>query len=146
MGGHGYGVAPDVAAPGKTFIKVSGIIYLVVGGIMSLLGVISLAAFSDAGSQMAWMFGIDEGAFLMMLLLQTANYIMCVVAGVVGVKNAGDLEKAQFCYTFGIVMAFVQGTNFIGQLTVIGFNIVDTLALVLPVLFIIGASKNRQVN
>jgi hypothetical protein len=41
-------------------------------------------------------------------------------------------------------MAFVQGVNFIGQFMTFGFSIVDSFTLALPVLFIIGANKNRQ--
>jgi hypothetical protein len=130
--------------PGKTMIKVSSIIYIIIGGIAALVGVIGLGNFSDAGKQMARALDVEEGILFVMLLMQTANYIMAVIAGVVGLLNANKLEKAQLCFTFGIVMAFVQGCNFIGQISTIGFNIMDTLTLALPVFFIMGAHKNKQ--
>ena len=72
--------------------------------------------------------------------------VVAFVAGIIGVANAKKPEKAGTCMGWGIVVAALCVAGSI--LTVVGgssfpvFSLI--LGLVLPVLFIIGAAKNKQ--
>ena len=128
-------------AKGSGFLKVTGILMIIFGAIallISLIAMVGISALSAVGvnSTLLWVAGIFSVA--------SATFEM--VAGIIGVKNCKNPAKANTCMAWGIVVA---GMCLLGQiLNVAGgsdFNVVSLLiGLVLPVLYIIGAAKNKQ--
>jgi len=131
-------------APGSKMINISSILYIIFGGLNSLLGFISLITYSETGRQAARIIGVDQEIYLFTLLLQTGNYVMALIIGIFGVRNAAKLEKSNFCFNFGVAVAIVQATTFIGTLSLVGFQIFDTITLALPVFFLMGVNKNKK--
>jgi len=115
---------------------------IIFGGIGSIFALISLltigALLALAGA--AWL-------AIMGAILIFGGSIVQLIAGILGVKNAGKPEKAQVCINCGIiVMAFIV----IGQIaSVAGGGNLDVWGLlwglVLPVLYLIGAFQNKKL-
>jgi hypothetical protein len=77
--------------------------------------------------------------------MSLASAVVQFVAGIVGVVNAQKPEKTQTCVTWGMSVAILCVTGCI--LSVVaenGFPFFSfVLGLILPVLYMIGAAKNR---
>lgn len=126
---------------GASFLKVTGILMIIGGGIsliaaiVALLGIAALALLR-ASSGMLYAAGA----------LTLVSAVAELVTGIIGVVNAKRADKAGMCMAWGIVVAVLCVAGCI--LTVAGggdfpvFSLI--LGLVLPVLFIIGAAKNKQ--
>lgn len=130
-------------AKGSGFLKVTGILMIVFGSIalimalIALLGVSAVVALGAAELLPLWLYA---GAILSLL-----SAVAEMVAGIIGVKNCKRPEKANTCMGWGIVVAAMC---LLGQiLNVAGGGSFDVfsllLGLVLPVLYIIGAYKNK---
>ena len=128
---------------GTGFLKVTGILMIIGGGISIIMGII--AALSVAA--LAYIAGGDSSALLyasVVLMLISAGAEL--VAGIIGVVNCKKPEKAGVCIAWGIIVAVlsVAGTilNSVGGGTFSVFSLI--LGLVLPVLYIIGAVFNKK--
>lgn len=126
---------------GAGFLKVTGILMIIGGGISLILAIVALlgiAVLAAAGASSGMLYA--SGA--LMLISAVAE----LVTGIIGVVNAKRPEKAGLCMAWGIIVAVlcVAGTilNAVGGGTFSVFSLI--LGLVLPALFIIGAAKNKQ--
>ena len=142
------------SVPGKMLLMISGILYIIIGCIAIITGVLALAHVVEMQSAMAEMydFGFIEAPAIpyMSMFVNLVVYILAVVAGIFGVKNAEKPERAQLCFKVGILMIATQFTNIVVQYSTYGlvyFNtgIFDVFILALPVLFLLGSHKNKQV-
>lgn len=131
----------ETQAKGSGFLKVTGILMIIgasVSIIMSIIVAIGVAALAVIGSAR----GMLYASTALMIVSAAAE----MVTGILGVVNCKKPEKAKTCIAWGIIVAVlcVAGT----VLSVAGdgdFNIVSLLiGLVLPVLYIIGASLNAK--
>ena len=130
----------ETQAKGSGFLKVTGILMIIgasVSIIMSIIVAIGVAALAVLGSAR----GMLYASAALMIVSAAAE----MVTGILGVVNCKKPEKAKTCIAWGIVAVLcVAGT----VLSVIGdgdFSIVSLLiGLVLPVLYIIGASLNAK--
>lgn len=96
-------------APGKTYLKVTGIIYIVLAAIYIIAGVVLLASggilaaaggsagLGDTGA----MLGAIGGVMGVVVILAGAIEL---VFGILGVKNCDKPEKAQTCFVLGIIL------------------------------------------
>lgn len=128
-------------APGKGFLKVSGIlliIFAVISILMLIIGIIAAASLGSLGGEVgALAGGIAVGALVIGLISCAFSLVM----GILGVKYANVPSKAQVCMVFAIIAIALQ----IVTLVTGGSDIVMTIiGLVLPVLYLIGALKNKQ--
>ena len=131
----------ETQAKGAGFLKVTGIL-MIIGGSLSiitaLVAIIGVAALIALGAGTALLYA----AGILSILSAAAQ----LIAGIIGVKNCKRPEKAQSCITWGIIVAALCVLG--SLLTVIGggsFPIFSLLlGLVLPILYIIGAVKNKQ--
>lgn len=128
---------------GTGFLKVTGILMIVGGGISIIMGII--AALSVAA--LAYIAGGDSSALLYAsVVLMLISAVAELVAGIIGVVNCKKPEKAGVCIAWGIIVAVlsVAGTilNSVGGGTFSVFSLI--LGLVLPVLYIIGAVFNKK--
>ena len=129
---------------GTGFLKVTGILMIIGGGIsiimgfIAALGVAALAYISDGTVSSALLYA----SVVLMLISAVAE----LVAGIIGVVNCKKPEKAGVCIAWGIIVAVlsVAGTilNSVGGGSFSAFSLI--LGLVLPVLYIIGAVFNKK--
>ena len=130
-------------AKGAGFLKVTGILMIIGGAIsiilaiIAILGIAALAYISDGEISLGLLYAAG--------ILSLVSAIAQLVAGIVGVKNAKRPEKAQTCIIWGIIVALLCVAGSV--LTVVGGNAFPVasllIGLVLPVLYIIGAVKNK---
>ena len=132
-------------AKGSGFLKVTGILMFIFGSIAIVVGIVAIAGIAALAY-------ISDGE-LSSGLLYTAGIFTLVsavaefVTGIIGVKNCKRPEKAGVCIGWGVVVIIM---DIIGSiLTVVGGSSFPVfsflLGLVIPVLFIIGAVKNKSV-
>ena len=127
---------------GRKFLKVTGILMIIgaafgiIGGIIAMIGVGALAAV------------LETSAIGLMLasVLVLASAVFQLIAGIMGVKNCDKPEKAQACLVMGIIVAILSvAGNVTSNVLGSSFNILSyATGLVIPVLYIIGAAKNKE--
>ncbi|MCL2367445.1 MAG: hypothetical protein FWC72_00470 [Oscillospiraceae bacterium] len=127
-------------APGSSLLKVVGILYVIFAGLGIIFGLIGLAGLAALGAVL----GISTGLLTLSALIALASAAFRLFVGIVGVKNSNNLEKAGFLRTLGIVDVVLAGASVLFGLFLLGFAsaILELIGLVLPILFLIGASKN----
>ena len=130
-------------ATGSGFLKVTGIL-MIIGGAISLIvaivAIIGIAALVYvAGSE------INAGLLYAAGVISLVSAVAKLIAGNVGVKNCKKPEKSRTCVVWGVIVAVLCVAGSV--LTVVGGNSFPVfsliLGLVLPVLYIVGAIKNK---
>jgi hypothetical protein len=118
-------------APGKSFLKVSGILYIVFFGIdiMMVLGGLDNPAI---GSML-------ESALGYPLFFQFIGDLFGVFIGIMGVKYCAVLEKAKFLATLVIIDLSLSVIQII-----ISSLWMSLLWYAVPILYLIGAVKNKK--
>lgn len=127
---------------GRKFLKVTGILMIIggafgiIGGIIALIGAGALAAVLETSA----------GGLLLASALILASAVFQLIAGIMGVKNCDKPEKAQSCLVMGVIVAVLSvAGNIISNVLGSDFNIISyATGLVIPVLYIIGAIKNKE--
>lgn len=128
-------------ANGSGFLKVVGILMIVfgaIGTIIDLLGVIGALGLLALGASIM---------LLISCIIALISAVLELVVGIIGVVNADNPDKADLCLAGGIVTAAcaVLGNLILPLITpessVSIFGLL--IGLVCPVLFIIGAVKNK---
>lgn len=133
-------------AKGAGFLKVTGIIMIIgasLGIIISILAIVGIAAIDTLGITEAVDYNI--GLLYVSGILSLVGAAMEMVAGILGVANSKKPEKANVCIVFGAIVILFSLAGSI--LTVVGGNSFPVasflIGLVLPVLYLIGAFKNK---
>ena len=127
---------------GRKFLKVTGILMIIgggfgiIGGILAMLGAGALAAVLETSA----------GGLMLASALILASAVFQLIAGIMGVKNCDKPEKAQSCLVMGVIVAILSVSgNIISNVLGSSFNILSyATGLVIPVLYIIGAVKNKE--
>lgn len=125
------------------FLKVTGILMIIGGGLSIILGIIAMLGVALIVSAL----GTEEmlGLLIFATILALLGAIVSLVAGILGVANAAKPEKANICIVFGILAAVLSVLGNVLTATSGGtfsvFNLI--LGLVLPVLYLIGAFQNK---
>ena len=127
---------------GRKFLKVTGILMIIgaafgiIGGIIALIGAGALAAVLETSA----------GGLMLASALILLSAIFQLIAGIMGVKNCDKPEKAQNCLVMGIIVAILSVSgNIISNVLGSSFNILSyATGLIIPVLYIIGAVKNKE--
>ena len=128
---------------GRKFLKVTGILMIIggafgiIGGIVAMIGAGALAAVLETSS----------GGLMLASALILASAVFQLIAGIMGVKNCDKPEKAQSCLVMGVIVAILSvAGNIISNVLGSSFNILSyATGLVIPVLYIIGAVKNKEL-
>lgn len=126
---------------GRMFLKVTGILMIIgaafgiIGGIIAVIGVGALAVVLETSA----------GGLMLASILILVSAIIQLIAGIMGIKNCDKPEKAQSCLIMGIIVALLSvAGNVISNVLGTSFNIISYItSLVIPVLYIIGAAKNK---
>lgn len=127
---------------GRKFLKVTGILMIIggafgiIGGIVAMIGVGALAAVLETSA----------GGLMLASALILASAVFQLIAGIMGVKNCDKPEKAQSCIVIGVIVAILSvAGNVISNVLGSDFNIMSyATGLIIPVLYIIGAVKNKE--
>ena len=127
---------------GRKFLKVTGILMIIgaafgiIGGIIAMIGVGALAAVLETSAV----------GLMLASVLVLASAVFQLIAGIMGVKNCDKPEKAQSCLVMGVIVAILSVSgNIISNVLGSSFNILSyATGLVIPVLYIIGAVKNKE--
>lgn len=126
---------------GASFLKVTGILMIIGGGISLIVAIAALLGIAALA-----VLGASSGLLYAAGVLTLVSAVAELVAGIIGVVNAKRSEKAGLCMAWGVIVAVLCVAGCV--LTAVGgsdFPVLSLiLGLVLPVLFIIGAAKNKQ--
>ena len=127
---------------GRKFLKVTGIL-MIIGGAFGIIG--GIVAMIGAGA-LAAVLETSAGGLMLASALILASAVFQLIAGIMGVKNCDKPEKAQSCLVMGVIVAILSVSgNFISNVLGSSFNILSyATGLVIPVLYIIGAVKNKE--
>ena len=129
---------------GTGFLKVTGILMIIGGGISIIMGII--AAIGVAAIVYLSDGNVSSALLYTSVILMIVSAVAQLVAGIIGVANCKKPEKAGSCIVWGIIVAVlsVVGTilNSVGGGSFSAFSLM--LGLVLPVLYIIGAVFNKK--
>ena len=128
---------------GRKFLKVTGILMIIggafgiIGGIVAMIGSGALAAVLETSA----------GGLMLASALILASAVFQLIAGIMGVKNCDKPEKAQSCLVMGVIVAILSvAGNVISNILGSSFNILSyATGLIIPVLYIIGAVKNKEL-
>lgn len=127
---------------GRKFLKVTGILMIIgggfgiIGGILAMLGAGALAAVLETSA----------GGLMLASALILASAVFQLIAGIMGVKNCDKPEKAQNCLVMGVIVAILSVSgNIVSNVLGSSFNIMSyATGLIIPVLYIMGAVKNKE--
>lgn len=127
---------------GRKFLKVTGILMIIgaafgiIGGIIAVIGAGALAAVLETSA----------GGLMLASVLILASAVFQLIAGIMGVKNCDKPEKAQGCLVMGVIVAILSvAGNVISNVLGSDFNVFNyATGLIIPVLYIIGAVKNKE--
>ena len=127
-------------APGSGILKVVGILYVIFAGIGIIGGLIAIAG----TSVLARTLGINIPILTLIYIIALVSAAYRLFVGIIGIKESNNLEKAGFLRTLGIIDVVLAGAAVISSGILLGFGsaVLELIGLVLPILFLIGASKN----
>ena len=127
---------------GRKFLKVTGIL-MIIGGAFGIIG--GIVAMIGAGA-LAAVLETSAGGLMLASALILASAVFQLIAGIMGVKNCDKPEKAQSCLVMGVIVAILSvAGNIISNVLGSSFNILSyATGLIIPVLYIIGATKNKE--
>ena len=127
---------------GRQFLKVTGIL-MIIGGAFGIIG--GIVAVIGAGA-LAAVLETSAGGLMLASALILASAVFQLIAGIMGVKNCDKPEKAQSCIVIGVIVAILSvAGNVISNVLGSDFNIINyATGLIIPVLYIIGAVKNKE--
>lgn len=128
---------------GSKFLKVTGVLMIIsaafgiIGGIIALIGAGALAAVLETSA----------GGLMLASALILVSAVFQLIAGIMGVKNCDKPEKAQSCMVIGVIVAILSvAGNVISNVLGSDFNIMNyATGLIIPILYIIGAAKNKEL-
>ncbi len=128
---------------GRKFLKVTGIL-MIIGGVFGIIG--GIVAMIGAGA-LAAVLETSAGGLMLASALILASAVFQLIAGIMGVKNCDKPEKAQSCLVMGVIVAILSvAGNVISNILGSSFNILSyATGLIIPVLYIIGAVKNKEL-
>ena len=127
---------------GRKFLKVTGIL-MIIGGAFGIIG--GIVAMIGAGA-LAAVLETSAGGLMLASALILASAVFQLIAGIMGVKNCDKPEKAQSCLVMGVIVAILSvAGNVISNILGSSFNILSyATGFIIPVLYIIGAVKNKE--
>lgn len=149
--------------PGKTLLRVVGIVMIVFSVLAIILSCVTLfagglttagmGAIMESDPEAALQLenamneaGVTAGdvrtfgaAAIVLGIFALLSSIFQLVLGILGTKNAGRPEKATTLFVLGIISLVFAVIPLFG-----GFNWQSLFGLVLPILYTVGASMNRR--
>lgn len=139
-------------APGKTLLQVSGIILVVFAAIFLVMAAFGLIGYNMMDNpemiqalEQTGAASVDKGVVLFGLVIMFVSALVWLVPGIIGIKNCNRQDKAQICFILGVVMIVYELANAVYATVAGSFNVISViLRLILPILYIWGAMRNKQ--
>ena len=140
-------------APGKNMILVTGILFIVFNGIGFLMTAFVLLGMDG----WLWEFGGEamRGTWTLIYTVSILLSLFAVAIGIMGVALCNKIEKGGLLMGLAIVCTVISVIyqaiytvailNFSGEMGISSiFGI--PISLIIPILFIVGASRNKKAN
>jgi hypothetical protein len=125
-------------APGGTFVFVISIIMLIFA-VIALFGIPNILLTIAAG-----------GLFVANGTLSIVVIVLEILAGIMGIMFAKKLEKAGLLFTFGIILLAIVAINLVISIVLTssmgfgGLSAINFISLILPILYLLGAARNKK--
>ena len=131
----------EKTAPGKGILKVIGILGIIFGGINSIVVLIGLMTAEFWDTVMPATGGFPWQVYYLFAFVVVGYGIY---ASIMAIMHCATLEKASFLKTLGIISVVLVVIMGIVDISAIGMSaaVMLPINLVLPILYIHGASKN----
>lgn len=131
-------------APGKNFLLVTGILYIIFGAI-GFIGALGMQTMVQAApwvfAAMQFAFGVNIGFLVGLLFVASIAYI---VLGICGIVHREKPEYGKPLMIFVIILAIYELFAAFLYSDIIDFSILTLIGFALPALFIVGAYKNHD--
>jgi len=122
--------------PGRTFLKVTGILYVILGGLGMALSL-----------NLVWGTGSANIAHGIVILVQSCLFLL---TGIVGIKHCNSVSKVNLLKKFAFVNIVATVAMSVFTLVILPqfFTALYELSsgLALGILYLVGASKNEAAN
>lgn len=135
-------------APGRGKLKVTGILYIILGA-LALLG--SLVLMAGGGLLIAS--GEESGAGMalgaavgILSLLGLVSAVFYLIVGILGVKNCDKPEKCGANFVLGVVVLVLVLVSLVANVITSGPSgaASNVIGLVLAVIYLLGAKQNKD--
>lgn len=142
-----------MAPRGKTLLKVSGILYIILAAVRIVIGLVTvlgggvLAAAGGMSSEVGALGMAAGGMVLLVGLGLILSSVYNLVVGIFGVKYAAVPAKANVCFVLGIISVVFSSFDVLGALyqrSSSGEFLGAILMLALGICYVVGASWNKQ--
>ena len=135
----------DTQLTGRTMLKVTGIIYIILSalGLLACLVLIALGLAAGTDDGLGW--GVVT-ALITLGVLAVPSSAFGLVAGILGAKWCARTDKAQVLFVLGVVLAVAAALSLLIDLGSGGISSSagDIVRLVLAAFYTLGAWRNRQ--
>ena len=126
-------------ANGKDFLRITGILMIIGGGLDTLLNLVALVLVPTAlpliipvgTATLVCIFGLFLGAFE-------------AFTGICGIKYCGDTSRAKDCMMLGVIACAIALGNVVLSIANDSFGLTTILGIGLPALYLIGACMNMR--
>ena len=127
-------------APGKSMIKVVSILMLIFSSISLIVLFVSLI-----GSAYIEAYHLGVGVILIFaLIISFASVIFEFIAAILGLKHCGRPEKANSLFGIGVTLIIIAAVSILFNIISDNFSVLNLVSLVLPILYTVGASQNKN--
>lgn len=133
--------APVAMGPQRNTMIFVVSILLLIGAGLDLIGVFGLVAL------LSWVGtygGSGSGMVVLSLLFAIVAAVFLLITGILGIKNAADVTKADLLFKLGIGLCAVSLLSMIFGIIAGGAAYSGVIGFVLPVLFVIGAMNMKK--
>lgn len=144
----------ELKAKGKGFLKVTGILMIIGGGLSILLGLLLLflvGFFTESITKDTNVTALALGSAIICIAILFIGSILELVVGIVGVNNANKPEHSLACVIWGIIVLIPQVISLVmflltmaSRMEVWTIIVICITTIAIPVLFLIGAGINRS--
>ncbi len=145
-------------APGRSFLKVTGILCIIYGVFLILSSIGSVFTYVQLTSgnlpdevlEVYEQMNITESALLFSIIYVMIGAVLFLVSGILGVANSRKVKKAGICMALGILLIIYFVFNFGYGVVTTGVTVVSIIStlvsLIVPALYLWGALKNKEVS
>jgi len=132
-------------APGRNFIKVTGILWIIFGAIGLLTGLF-IADLASAGGKVN-IPGMEQltGSIGLLAFLMIIGSIVEIIIGIFGIYHCNNREKANLiltiatCYIIYLILLII-----LYKAVFSFFSMTSLISFLFPILYIVGAKKNAE--
>ena len=133
---------PAPPTPGRGMLKVTGILYIVFGGITMLLALFALLGTIAMPEYMEYVAGISADFLAVMAMVLFIQSGFSLFVGIVAVRNCADAEKATFIRAIVIIHLVMLVLQIIVDISIGSIPIEAIAGVTVPIVALVGAQKN----